>query len=77
MLHLIVESKFSVFVKMDKATTSKCQSDFLGRSATDLHNSLEQVGEDAAHLFFTNIGDNWDWGKVDGSQFVLVNVLYC
>jgi hypothetical protein len=53
-----VESKFSVFVKMDKATTSECQSDFLGRSATDLHNSLEQVGEDAAHLFFTNIGDN-------------------
>jgi hypothetical protein len=28
-------------------------------------------------LFFTNIGDNWDWGKVDGSQFVLVNVLNC
>lgn len=77
MLHLIVESKFSVFVKMDKATTCECQSDFLGRSATDLHNSLEQVGEDAAHLFFTNISDNWDWGKVDGSQFVLVNVLYC
>jgi hypothetical protein len=27
-------------------------------------------------LFFTNISYNWDWGKVDGSQFVLVNVLY-
>lgn len=78
MFHLVVEGKLSVFVQMDEATTSEWQSDFLGRSATDLHNCLKQVGEDAAHLFFANIGDDWDWSKVDSSQLMLVDVLlYC
>lgn len=77
MFHLVVESKLSVFVQMDEATTSKCQSDFFGRSATDFHDSLEQVGEDAAHLFFSNIGDDWYWSKVNSCQFMLIDVLYC
>jgi len=75
MLHHVVKSKLSIFVQMDKSTASECKSDFLGRSSTDLDHSLEQVSQDAAHLLFTHICDNWNWGKIDCSQLLFVYVL--